>query len=208
MPGERNLWMENIFDKPKVIALIGNTNSGKSNTIYHIIDTMRGKAEFSLYTFGLKYHLPGAQEIWSLEELEDIENSLIIIDEALSLFDLDNRAKKQQIEQTLRLIHHNNNILLVCMLPENCKKFLAAKIDVMIFKKCAMSDFINGSYAKRVAQNYRGPEAGTAVLGIKVDQALIFDGKYTKIDIPYIEKFDSKKGNIPIFKTTSKTKDK
>ncbi len=71
-----------------------------------------------------------------------------------------------------------------------------------------MSDFINGSYVKRVAQNYRGPEAGTAVLGIKVEQALIFDGKYTKVDIPYIEKFDSKKGNRTIFKTKPKTKDK
>ncbi len=193
--------MEDIFNKPKVISIIGDTNSGKSNLLYHIIETLQKTHDFELYTFGLKYSLPRANEIWSLEELELIENSLILIDETFSLFDLDNRTKKKQIEQTLRLIHHQNNILLLCVLPENCKKFVASKMDVMIFKKCTMGDFINGSLTKRVAQQYRGPEAGTSVLGISVDQALVYNsGKYQKWDVPYIEKFDSKKNNISIFK--------
>ena len=192
--------MRDIFNKPKVIGLIGDVNQAKSNTIYHIIETLQKDNVFKLHTFGLKYSLPGAHEIWSLEELETIENSLIIVDETFSLFELDNRGKKRQIEQTLRLLHHNNNILLLCMLPENCKKFLASKMDVMIFKRCTMSDFINGSFTKRIAQQYKGPEAGTAVLGLKIDQALVYDGKYQKWSVPYLEKYDSKKDNESIFK--------
>lgn len=189
-----------IFNKPKVIGVIADVNQGKSNLIYHIIGTLQEKTVFQLHTFGLKYSLPGAHEIWSLEELETIENSLIVIDECFSLFDLDNRGKKRQIEQTLRLLHHNNNLLLLCVLPENCKKFLASKMDVMIYKRCTMGDFINGSLTKRIAQQYKGPEAGTSVLGLKIDQALVFDGKYHKIEVPYMEKFDSKKDNESIFK--------
>jgi hypothetical protein len=90
---------------------------------------------------------------------------------------------------------------VLSLLPENCKKFIASKMDIMIFKKCAVGDFINGSLTKRIAQQYRGPEAGTSVLGISVDQALVYNsGKYKKWDVPYIEKFDSKKNNISIFK--------
>ena len=73
-------------------------------------------------------------------------------------------------------------------------------MDVMIFKRCTMSDFINGSFTKRIAQQYKGPEAGTAVLGLKIDQALVYDGKYQKWSVPYLEKYDSKKDNESIFK--------
>lgn len=192
--------MKELFDKPKLISIIGNTNSGKSNLIYHIVDTLQKESVFNLVTFGLKYSLPGAHEIWSLEELENIENSLIITDETFSLFDLDNRTKKKQIEQTLRLLHHQNNVLLLSLLPENCKKFIASKIDAMIFKKCTLGDFINGSLVKRVATQYKGPEAGTSLLGIKVNNALVYDGSFKMWDVPYIEKYDSKKNNESIFK--------
>lgn len=192
--------MRELFDKPKLISIIGNTNSGKSNLIYHIVDTLQKESVFNLVTFGLKYSLPGAHEIWSLEELENIENSLIITDETFSLFDLDNRTKKKQIEQTLRLLHHQNNVLLLSLLPENCKKFIASKIDAMIFKKCTLGDFINGSLVKRVATQYKGPEAGTSLLGIKVNNALVYDGNFKMWDVPYIEKYDSKKNNESIFK--------
>ena len=192
--------MHKIFNKPKLISIIGNTNSGKSNLIYHIVDTLQKESVFNLVTFGLKYSLPGAHEIWSLEELENIENSLIITDETFSLFDLDNRTKKKQIEQTLRLLHHQNNVLLLSLLPENCIKFIASKIDAMIFKKCTLGDFINGSLVKRVATQYKGPEAGTSLLGIKVNNALVYDGNFKMWDVPYIEKYDSKKNNEAIFK--------
>ena len=37
------------------------------------------------------------------------------------------------IENTLRLINHNNNILLLCGLPKNFKKIIAGKIDEFTF---------------------------------------------------------------------------
>lgn len=193
--------MKTIFKKPSLVALIGNINSGKSNVIYHIIDELRRESEFELYTYGLKAKIPGAAEIWSLEELETIKNSMIIIDEALSILDLDNRSKKRQIEQTFRLLHHRNNVLLLSLLPENCKKFIASKLDAIIFKKSTYADFINGSLVKRTLMQYRGPEAGSTLLDMDVNKALVFDGRsYKVVDVPYMEKYDSKKSNMPIFK--------
>lgn len=191
--------MKELFDAPKLVGVIADVHTGKSNLLYHIIETLRAKHDFNLITYGLKYKQ--GVEIFSLEELEQIKNSIIILDETFSLFDLDNRAKKKQIEQTLRLIHHNNNVLILSILPGNAKKFLASKFNLLIFKKCSIADFINGSMVKRVVQQYCGPEKGNTVLDIPIDKALMFDGKnYKMLDSPYYVQYDSKKNNAPILK--------
>lgn len=189
-----------LFDGPKIIILISDTNSGKSNTIYHILEGLSQKSQFSLYHFGLRSSLGFGQPIFSTGELEVVENSLIVLDEVMTMWDLDNRKQKKSIETSLRLIHHNNNILLLSMLPENVKKFVASKANAYIFKKSTISDFINGSVAKRIVESYAGPERGSMVLNIPIDQALIYDGKhFGKVHVPYMEKFDTKKGNQSIF---------
>lgn len=192
--------MKELFKKPSLIGLISDINQGKSNTLYHIIETLRKDSDFNLVTFGLKSKLNDAAEIFSLEELELVEDSLIVIDETFSLFDLDHRGKKKQIEQTLRLLNHKNNILLLSLLPENCKKFIASKLDVVIFKRCTISDFINGSMVKRIITQYRGNEMGNTVLNMAIDKALIYDGSYRVMDVPYLKQHDSKKGNKPIIR--------
>lgn len=194
-----------LFDKPKIIGVIADVNSGKSMLLYHVIEILKKKANFDLYTFGFRVSLNFAKEIYSVEELEQIENSLIIIDETFTLFDLNNRKNKKAVENTFRLINHNNNILVLCMVPENVKKFIASKLNTLLFKKCTLPDFINGSMTKRIVDSYSGYERGTTILGLKIDEALIFDGKhYHKIHVPYYEKYDSKVDNENILKPKKK----
>jgi len=193
--------IEEIFNEPKIIGLIGDVNSGKSLTIYWIIKKLEKIGKFKLYTYGLKYKLDEAQVINSIEELEQIRNSIIVLDEVMSLWNLDDRMAKRKIENSLRLINHNNNILVICGLPENIKKFLSGKINTYILKKCTISDFINGSKSKYVVTNYHGDERGSSVLNLQKNEALIFDGfHYNKINIPYISIYDNKKNNPKIIK--------
>jgi hypothetical protein len=183
--------MIEYFSQPKLIGVIADVNTGKSNFLYHIIKTLKKTMEFSLYSYGLKF--PQGKEIFSLEELEQIENSVIVIDECFSLFDLENRGKRKMIENTFRLLHHNNNIIILSILPENGKKFLAAKINTFFFKKLNFSDCINGSLIKRIAMNYCGNEKGNTVLNIPLNKVLVFDsGSYNMIEIQYHKEFDSK----------------
>jgi len=190
-----------IFDKPKVIAVIGNVNEAKSNLLYHIITDLRTSGDFELYTYGMRMEIKNSKKIHSVNELERIKNSIIILDEVMSLWDLDNRMAKRQIESTLRLINHNNNILVISALPENMKKFICGKIDQYLFKKCTLSDFIQGSRASRIVKNYKGIELGTSLLSIEKGEVLLFDGlHYNKLEVPYLKEFDSKKDNVEIVK--------
>lgn len=193
-----------LFNSPKLIGFVGDANEGKSNTLYFIIKNLRAKYDFKLYTYGLRVCIAGEQKIFSVEQLEVIHDSVIIIDEFASMFDIDDRKEKKQIEQTLRLIFHNNNVVLLCGLPENYKKFIASKLDAVIFKRCALSDFINGSRVKKIAFNYRGAELGAAMLNIEKNKALVYDGThYTEVTIPYVPEADTKSHNVSILQKRS-----
>jgi hypothetical protein len=193
--------LKQIFNEPKIIAVVGNPNSAKSNLLYHIIESLRQEGEFNLVTYGLRNHIKGSLEIFSVEELEQIENSIIILDEVMTLWDLNDRKVKRQIENTLRLIFHNNNILVLCAIPENIKKFIASKLNQIFFKKCNLSEFINGSRVKRIVLSYKGYELGSSVLELEKGDTIFYDGlHYQKIKVPYYEKYDTKKTNCPIIR--------
>lgn len=188
-----------LFNKPKIISLIADVNQGKSMFLYNLIKNIKQNHTFNLYYYGLREDIVGAQRVESIAEIETITNSIIIADEFGSLFDLDNRKVKVIIENSLRLINHNNNVLLIAGVPENFKKFISGKTDVFIFKKTSLADLINGSRAKEMVMSYKGKERGSAVLNIPLNQALVYDGKhYSLWDVPYLPQYDTKKDNQPI----------
>jgi len=198
-----------LFNSPFVGGIIGDTNSGKSNLIYHIIEELNNKFEFKLFTYGLKYDIKGANSIYSMDELEKIKDSVIFIDEFFSLFNLDDRRNKSQAERTLRLLHHNNNIIILCGLPGNFKKFISAKINIILYKQVTFEDFINGSSVKKNVLKYMGERRGSSVLNLNKNECLIYDGEHYCInEIPYIKGKDSKRENVPILVTRNVQKKK
>lgn len=186
-----------LFNKPRVIGIVGDVSSGKSNFIYSLITELKKEYKFNLYTYGLKFNL-GEDKIYSVEELETIKNSIIIIDEFVSLWDISDRKKRKLIEKSLRLISHNNNILVLVGLPENFVKYISSRCDMIIYFKCTIADFINGSRAKNVCLSYRGSELGSSMLDLNKDECILYDWNYSKIKVSYLDEFDSKKNNRPI----------
>ncbi len=189
----------NYFGKPDIIGIIADVNEGKTNLIHYLIDELKKEYSFNLVTFGLRSEIEGTREINSLEQLEDCRDSLIFLDEFYTLFDLDDRKKKRQVEGTLRLINHNNNILVLVGVPENFKKFISSKITTCFYKKVKIQDFINGSSVKQNITSYEGKGMGNKMLNLRKDEVLIFDGDYNIIKVPYLEKYDSKLNNKEIF---------
>lgn len=203
---------ESLLNKPQVVAIIGDINTGKSNLLYSILEETAKKHKFNLFYYGLRldFNKVTSQRVYSVREIESIKDSVIIIDELSSLFDLDNRKSKRIIENTLRLINHNNNILLLCGTPENFKKFLSAKLDKVIFKYTTIADCINGSVVKHILTSYKGYELGSEILNLSVGECLLYDGVHYKVlSVPYLKQYDSKKDNKQILtKRGNKTEQK
>ena len=108
----------------------------------------------------------------------------------------------------MRLISHNNNILVLSGVPENFKKFIAGKSNTIIYLKSTLSDFINGSKIKSVCLSYKGDELGSSVLNLDKSEALIFNQlHYEKINVPYLTEFDTKKNNPKILMSKNPPKD-
>lgn len=182
--------------------LMGRTNSGKTHTLCSIIREYKRGFNGAVTTFGLRDELVktlSVDSFSSLIELEQIRNSIVIIDEVGSLFDLENRSKRRQIENTLRLVNHRNNKILLSGLPSDFKKFLCAKARVFLFKSLVVSEMINGSFAKEILMQYRGPELGTHALVLDPDTALCYDGQFWKERVGYNEAYDTKRTNQNLF---------
>ncbi len=191
--------IEALTNTPKIVGLIADTNQGKSNFLYFFISEILKKYHFSLYSYGLRFDL-GEQKIYSLAELESIKDSIIICDEFYTLFDTEDRKSRKAIESSLRLIHHNNNILILSGTPDNFKKYMASKLDIVLYKKCTLASFVNGSQVKYAALSYKGVELGASVLNLDLNEVLAYTGHFHKIQIPYVQQYDSKKNNVKILR--------
>jgi hypothetical protein len=197
--------IKDLAKEPSILGVIGDTNEAKSNLLYHLIEEFKKEGTFKLYSYGLRVKIPGNQEIFSVEELEQIKNSIIILDEVMTLWDLENKMAKRKIEKSLRLIFHNNNLLIICLLPENVKKFIAGKIQKYFFKKVTIPDLINGSKTKNIILGYKGQELGSSILNLEKGETLFFDGlHYEKLNIPYYKQYDTKRNNPQIIQKVTK----
>ena len=186
--------------------LMGRTNEGKTHTLCSLITEYKKEFPGAVTTFGFRdelINLLKVESFSSLVELEEIRNSIIIVDEVGSLFDLENRTKRRQIENTLRLVNHRNNKILLSGIPSDFKRFLCAKSRVFLFKSLMISEMINGSFAKEILQQYRGPELGAYALLLEKDTLLCYDSHFWKERVQYNEVYDTKKGNGNLFKKSS-----
>jgi len=186
-----------LFNEPKIISVVGNSNSGKSNLVYSFIKELKSNYKCKIYSYGLRFNLK-ENKINSINELEKIKNSIIFLDEFSSILDVEDRRKKKLIEKTFRLIFHHNNILVLVGNPENYKKFISSKSNVIIYFNSDLDEFINGSRIKNICLNYKGYELGYSVLELNKNECIVYDREYKKVKVSYLKEYDSKSKNCSI----------
>ena len=185
-----------------ISVILAKQSSGKTTLLCDLIDTYRlNKGTFDVWTYGLKPELTeklNTNVFYNLEKLETLQNSLIIVDEVGSLFELENRKKRKQIETTLRLIAHNNNKLILCGLPFDFKKFVCELATCFMYKAVFVDSLVNGSQAKKYLNTYSGSEKGSHFLNLPTKEVLIYDGltcDWFKDVVKYKRVWDTKRHN-------------
>lgn len=198
--------VEDIFNDPsiRVIGICADPNQGKSNTIYHLIDVLKTKYEgVKMYSYGLRVQVEGVRDIHTIYELENINNSVIFIDEFYDMMNMGNRKQAERAEKTLRTIYHSNNIMILCGLPRNFNKFVSGMLQACIFKQSTLEDFIQRSTLQQCMMAYSGGfqvTKGQYLLKMPKNVALVWTGgkHFDEVEIPYCEYGDTKRFNPPI----------
>lgn len=197
-----------LFGSPKLIGACADVGQGKSNLIYSLIHSLQTKYEFdnkNLFTYSLPIYV-GQQMIFSVEELELIENSVIFLDEFYLFLNMDDRKRVKQLAEMMQRIQHANNVLVLCGLPHNFNKFISSQLSIKIYKQTTIKNLINGSPMKDMITAYNGAEKGSTILRLPQNQALIHglmgngtgNAHYTLVNVPYMEAYDVKKALPPI----------
>lgn len=191
-----------LFDQPRIIGVCADVGQGKSNMLYTLMNYLQTEYGFDkdhLYSYSLPIWT-GEQKIFSVEELELIENSVIILDEFYLFLNLDDRKRVKQLAAMMQRIKHSNNVLIMCGLAHNFNKFISSQLEIKIYKQVTIKNLINGSPMKDVVVSYNGKEKGSTILKMGRDQALIYglSGEGTGImhyqmaSVPYMPEFDAK----------------
>ena len=194
--------VDKLFDQPRIIGLCADVNQGKSNLLFYIMNHLQETYGFSrdnLYSYALPIWT-GEQKIYSVEELELIDNSVIVLDEFYLFLNLDDRKRVKQLAAMMQRIKHSNNVLILCGLAHNFNKFISSQLEIKIFKQTTIKNLVNGSPMKDVVSAYNGKEKGSTILKLGKGQALIHglsDGEdgmphYDLVNIPYMKQFDVK----------------
>ena len=197
--------IEDIFTDSslRAIGIIADVNQGKSNVIYHCIKALQENYEVSIFSYGLHMDVEGMYKINSINELENIHDSIVFIDEFPSLFRLSNKRQVEKFEESMRKVfqHTSNNIVVICGLAHNFNKFLSGLLQVIILKQSTLEDFIQRSPIQQAVASF-SPSGmkyvgkGSTLLTMPKNVALIYNviatPAWTEVIIPHEKEYDSK----------------
>ena len=193
--------------KNDIIIMTGHRNEGNTMTLCNIMAQYLKDYTGSVWTFGVSKSITSKlSEIrpvnlfWSIREMEKIQNSLIIADEAGDLLNVINRKQHESMLKTLRAVAHQNNIIVLCSLPFDFKKVFAAQARCFLYKGMNIQELINGSLIKETLMEYKGHELGAYRLNLAKEKVLCYDEKgFWTEKVNYIKELDTKRDNKNMF---------
>jgi hypothetical protein len=210
-PSKRKIYsVADIFSDASVrsVGVISDVHQGKTNTLNHIVKALQERYDASIWAAGLRVEMDGVEILNSVQELESIYNSVVIVDEFPDLFDLSNAKQQRDFEKSMRKIYHSNNILVICGLPRNFNLRLGAMLQAVIFKQSTLTDFIQRSPTEQAIKSYSSAfgsdiQKGSNMLTMPKNRALyheIGSKHWWDLDVPYMESVDAKRFNPPILR--------
>lgn len=193
--------LEKIFNKARIVSLVGNKNTGKTNNLVHLIKEQKEETpELKVYIFGFEptvtEYLKKLKciEISDLKHMVDKKNSLFIIDEMQKLH-LNDRREKDKRDKIVDFIYHSNNLLLLS--SPNIREFnsiIGGITEKWLIKSINQDQCINGSQLKEIVKEYKGRyKILDNIRTNKNEMLLINEEQEILIQCDYEEMADSKK---------------
>jgi hypothetical protein len=191
----------------KVVGIVGAVSSGKTTALIDMINSVQKyNTNVVAYFFHEEYHrtVSGVNQwIRSPEELIDVHDSFIFIDEFKTLFNLEDRHNRKIVEQVFAMLLHNNNIVVLCGLPDYYNQFMSKLVRCWALKSLKFSECINGSDLKKFAVRQCGEFNGGLGLNVPIDKILV-NGQFESVE--YVARQDKKANNVDLFSLKPRNK--
>jgi len=204
----KEIKLKEMFGKYRIVAISGEKDEGKTNNLMALLKEFReNNTETEIYVYGLNEltlnwikRFKNVFEISSIKQLSNKKDCLIIIDEFQKL-KLNNKRKKELLDDFVDFIYHNNNwLILTTPSPREFNSVIGSKIEGWCLKSLKLANLVNGSHLKDVVMSYNGRFKSIDDINIEKGSLLIINNDYEKIlELEYIEEIDNKKKNVNIF---------
>lgn len=199
--------LKEIFGDKRIVALVGEKNTGKTNNLVYLIKEYREtRKDVPIYIYGfpadvvhylVKYNV---REISSLKHLIQKRDCVIIIDE-MERLNLSDRRYKEQLDKFVDFIYHSNAYVILC--SPNIREFnsvIGGVIERYLLKTVRLDSCVNGSQLKQVIDDYKGKYKSLDAIEVpKNEMLLINNDQEIIIECGYVKEADTKEMNKNLF---------
>jgi len=199
--------LKKIFKTNRIVGVIGNPNSGKTNNIIYLVESflkINPKANVVIYGFNqvstIYLKKLGCTTADSLAQLSLVNNSLIVLDEFQKLHLSDKRYRELSQEFFDFIFHNNNWLILSSPNLSEFNKLVCRRVDAWLIKELYTRDLVNGSKVKTICEDYKGFVKSLGRFNIDKNKILFLSDIASELlNVSYIKSVDTKLDNIDIF---------
>lgn len=165
--------MDNIFNNNKPVAIIGGTDSGKTNLAFHIASQCTHEKK---YTLGYPAEVEGYIKISDKDELFRLSNCVVIVDEFQRYFFRYGRHSNDALDEALDFAEHRNiKLILTAQNNQAIDRQLESKIKCWALKRINIHTLKNGGMCKIALDSIKDPRITSAFLGLENNEYLWFN---------------------------------
>lgn len=155
------------LDKCRVVAIIGNINTGKTNLAVSLLRNYQGKRK--IFFLGYPKQIDKFKMISSKRDLLLIKDGIIFIDELNLLINMSEERTSQEFIKLVSLLAHSNNTLIfTTALSHTITRKMESFIDTYLLTKIEDTDSLKqGGQVKKIIKNT--PSSKTLMGGLYLE---------------------------------------
>ena len=124
------------LDKTKIVGIVGDTDTGKTNLGIYLLRNYKGNRK--IYTLGYPIQLDNFPQLNKKQELTQITNSIIFVDELARFFPTRERHTNQDFLELARLLGHSKNTLIfTTQLSQDLTNQMESFVDTLLITRMA-----------------------------------------------------------------------
>ena len=140
------------LDNTKVVSILGDTNSGKTNLAFHLLREYKGNRQ--IYLLGYPKQVDDFIMLSDFNDIFQLTDSIIFMDEIHRFIKLYDKRANQALLELISLFSHNNNTLIM---TTQLSQFITKSVEAFIDGWCLtrikdIKTLKNGSKPKRIVQ--------------------------------------------------------